>query len=369
MIKGKAARMVLAILLGCAGGAPGRDIPVYREYTQPIRFYDERGDLRISEGAAPDRAALREMRDTQMQETMMGKETLLESAFGHGTTLFARPAPISGKITPVEGIEEANGRRQRESGQNWLAKSLSLPSLGQSPESAAVTAMAAGAKVSSWGWLAGEMKGTTDGAADLPKTETPALEPTADGQRGAALQRRDGRELELNTTASAGLTEVSAQDSPGTKSDWLGGMHSYRNDSAAAEMSQTRQMISEFSVEARPDYASLPTTFAAASAGESAGMGRWSANRLSLDVASNAGPATLLGIQQDRFGVGAGASEAAPSGIRSWQGGWSAQSSGSSVLSGIEPPAEPTPVVEDPITTYMNSKPRTSSGGYKPAWF
>ena len=49
-------RAALAGWIACAGGAaPGRDIPVYREYTLPISFYDEQGERAVSAALAPDR--------------------------------------------------------------------------------------------------------------------------------------------------------------------------------------------------------------------------------------------------------------------------------------------------------------------------
>lgn len=341
-------RAALAAMLGCAGGAPGRDIPVYREYTQPIRFYDEQGALLEFGGAAPDLAALRELRESQAQETMMGKETIVELAYGHGASLFAPPAPIPGKLTPLADIGEDTGRRQKESGQNWLAKSLSLPSLGQTPDSAAETAMATGAKESGWGWLAGEMKGpAADGESPLPE---------------------DAEKLEAEPE-SAESNPASREDSKDANSLLPEGMHSYRGDSPMAEMSQTRKALAEFVAGTRPDYASLPATFSAATAGESIGMNRMPANRLSLDATSNSGPAATGGLWEDRSDRGAASLDLAAPKSQTWQGGWSAQSSAGSVLSRIETTPEPSTVVEDPITTYMNSRPSTTSGGYKPAWF
>jgi hypothetical protein len=340
-------RAALAVLLGCAAVAPGRDIPVYREYTQPIRFYDEQGALPVSDAAAPDRAALRAIHDSQAQGTMMGNETILEMAFGRGASMMAKPAPIPGKLTPLAAVEDETGRRKEESGQNWLAQSLSLPSLGQKPDSAAATAMATGADDSRWGWLAGEMARQPEEEGTLSEAGNPEQNPETDPEARKA---------------------VSSQKPPETAPALPLERQSYRSDSAAAEMSQTRKAMAEFTVGTRPDYAALPTTFAGAPAGAAGDAPRMSVQRWSQAAASNAGPAAVWGNRETQSGPGGDSREAASPGTRSWQGGWSAQSTAGSVLSRIEPPA-PAPVAEDPITTYMNSRPPTTSGGYKPAWF
>ena len=89
-------RMALAFLLGCAVRAPGRAVPVYREYSVPIAFYDERGEQAPLAAVAPDLAAFRSLRDGRSQEALLGKETLLPMSFQRGSSVFGTPAPLPG---------------------------------------------------------------------------------------------------------------------------------------------------------------------------------------------------------------------------------------------------------------------------------
>ena len=151
-------RAALAGLLGCVLGAPGREIPVYREYTQPISFYGEDGEREEFHAAGLDQSMLRSLKDAQAREGMMGRETLLEMTMVSGDPVFGKSAAPAGMGMPIASGAGEGGRRKKDGdGQNWLAKSLVLPSLGQTPTNAAMTAMSAGGKESSWGWLAGEV--------------------------------------------------------------------------------------------------------------------------------------------------------------------------------------------------------------------
>ena len=350
-------RAAAAVLLGCAGGAPGRDIPVYREYTQPIRFYDDEGELLAFSGAAPDLAARQAMHDAQAQAVMMGQETVLEMAFGTGASMLARPVPIVGKQSPMTDEGGDLRRRKEEANQNWLAKSLSLPSLGQKPDSAAETAMAAGAKDSGWGWLAGEIAGPAGDAARKPEPESPEA-PDAD----PAPEREDSPGLKEE---EAGLAPPDTRQNPTLAPPDL------RNATAVADMSQTRQALSDLAAGMRPEYAALPASVATAAGGAADDDTRFAINRLNIADPTNAGLASVWGNRDDLTRSGTFSQETfARGGSRAtWQGGWSAQSSAGSVLSRIEAPPEPVPVAADPVTTYLETRPRTTSGGYKPAWY
>ena len=91
-------RAALACLLGAAGSAPGREVPVYREYTVPISFADEPAERTVADAGAPDLAELRSIREIQAREALMGKETLLGLNFSGGSSVFARQEPVSGKM-------------------------------------------------------------------------------------------------------------------------------------------------------------------------------------------------------------------------------------------------------------------------------
>ncbi len=357
------------LLLGFAGGAPGRDIPVYREYTQPIWFYGEQGEVRTVEADAPDQAARQAVHDAYAQEALMGKETILEMAFGPGASMIARPAPILGKTTPVSGGGDVPRQSSSGSGENWLAKSLSLPSLGQKPESAAATAMDSGAKDSRWGWLAGEMSRSPSGETRLPETGMPEMD-TAPDVRAATSRQTPVNEPAPTATESAGWNATPIENLQEATPVLPVGMHSYRIDSPAMDLNQTREVLAGFSAGTKPDYASLPTTFSASAPAEKPinhiGL---SVPSLGLDSRPSTAPQSLWGARETRMGIGADSVKAAPSGVPSWQGGWKSQNAGGSVLSRIETLPAPVTVIEDPITTYIKEKPRTTSGGYKPAWF
>ena len=395
-------RAALAGWLGCALGAPGREIPVYREYTQPIFFYDEDGEREEFHAAGLDQSLLRDLKDTQAREGMLGRETLLEMSLVSGGSVFGEGARPVGMGMPIaSGAGEGGGRKKDGDSQNWLAKSLVLPSLGQTPTNAAMSAMSAGGKESSWGWLAGEMaaqSGQEDPVAEM-------LEPEEDGSFAGMGGR--GEDAENPYLAARDATEKADEkqeslDAPGgfpdgggenqkpsvratdrgvaSGRDLQGGdrtasvaMKDYRSTPVRVEMGQTRQLLAEFSAGARPDFAQMRESLgAAAIAGSGGGQSERVAaappKALDLSVAGlksglgeKAAPATAWSAKGGAAG-GGGSSPA-------WQGGWNAQPGGAvsrtpqfgggyAPVPWVAPVAKPQPVRSVP-----------ASGGYKPAWY
>ena len=387
-------RVALVCLLGCAAGAPGRDVPVYREYTRPILFYDETGAQAGIEGGAPDLRALRALRDSQAQETMMGKETVLDLAFGSGGGVFGKSAPLSGKMSAASGDGDDVRRRKDESGRNWLAKSLALPSLGQTSSNAALTAMSASEGESRWGWLADEVADRAEVAEEaLPEPEE--FNPMA-AQEAALSAGIPPAETQRKDSASATDKDKAAADSfparadPGQKPsdraaertaasvrDLAGGdgvasatMQSYRAPSAVAEMTQTRQMLSEFSAVSRPDFASLRQSLGLSAGAAAGGAERAAADRPALDFSSLPGGAPGRSGWNNPFSSGSGLPAGGGSpGISSWQGGWSAQSAGGGSPSRFGSLADPVPAAVSPAPARAAPRPGVSSGGAKPGWY
>ena len=395
MGKGEVMRVALVCLLGCAAGAPGRDVPVYREYTRPILFYDETGAQTGSEGDAPDLRALRALRDSQAREIMLGTATLPGLAFGSGGAVFGKSAPLSGKMSSATGDGGDVRRRKDESGRNWLAKSLALPSLGQTSSNAALTAMSASEGESRWGWLADEVADRAEVSEEaLPESEEfnplAAQEAALSGGIPAAgTGRKDSVPAPDEDKAAA--DSFPARVDPGQKPsdraaertaasirDLAGGagvasatMQSYRAPAAVAEMTQTRQMLSEFSAVSRPDFASLRQSLGPPSAVAAADAEPASAARAALDFSSLPGgaPGGRSGWNNP-FSSGSGLPAGGdPPGISSWQGGWSAQSAGGGSLSRFGVSADPVPAAVSPASACGAPRPGTSSGGSKPGWY
>jgi hypothetical protein len=395
-------RVALAGLLGCAAGAPGRDIPVYREYTLPVLFYDERGEVTAFNAAGPDLAALQSVRDMKAREGLIGKEILLDLTFKSGASVFGGQAPPTGKMAPrVDG--GADRRQENDSGRNWLAASLSLPGLGQAPTNAAESVMSSGAKESSWGWLADDVASQPGEAArrdELRAEEefNPAAAQEAaimEGNnpfgtdRAAANAAKETEKVEQEPSTSAAFPEgvdtgqkpsdQATERSEASTRDMEGGgrmasstIKDSRVSPFVAEMSQTHQMISELSVGSRPDFsASFRTTAIGAPAGSGSGAEREISGRSGPDFPSSAGGATDWGTLGSHQGFSSSSMGAAAPAVPSWGGGWSAQNAegGGGISSRFESPSDPTPAPVVPVPPSGSSRPGTSSGGYKPAWF
>lgn len=398
-------RVALACLLGCAAGTPGRDIPVYREYTQPVLFYDEQGAVTVFNAAGPDLVALQSVRDVKAREGLIGKETLLDLTFESGASVFGDQTLQTGKMAPlVSGGGNHRGQKD-DSGRNWLAKSLSLPGLGQTPTNAAESAISAGGKESSWGWLADEVVGQPGEESPQPeelqadeefnnpvaeqeaaitdgnhpfRTDTPAAkaekekEKTESEPSTAATFPADAADGQKPSDLATEQNEASARDLEGGDRLASPTMKDYRATPRVAEMSQTHQMITEMSAGTRPD---LSSSFRAVEIGASADSGRRAERELSgsssPDFKSRPYSSTDWGATGSRQDFGLIPIGGASPAVSSWQGGWSAQNAGGvgSVLSRYENPSVPAPVPVVPVPPSGGSRTAPSSGGYKPAWF
>ena len=388
-------RALLAGLLGSAAGASGRDIPAYREYSQPISFYDDNGERTDFASVAPDVAALRSVRDVQAQEALMGKETLLDMTFGKGESVFAKTGPLPGKLTPPASGRDETRSGSNSSGQNWLSKSLSLPSLGQASTNAAAAAISAGTTESSWGWLADEVVGAPGLPEELPEELSP--EETYDparaqnkevpgsedlrgpaglaakanpanaepGSPGAAADREAG--VQAQTPTDRGMARNGASDRNVSGGNELASA-TRRNSPAMAEMSQTRQMIAEFSAGARPDFASWREALATPSAempGKAVSAPSGPSSAVTLSGQSGSGG---WGAMDNRPIISSGAGSYASPGSSAWQGSWRAQSASESRLSPFE--VAPTPIeAVVPAATPAATRSNPFGGGYKPAWY
>ena len=383
--------VILTAALGCGlgwtPGARGGAVPVYREYTREIAFYDSEGHLAGYGGTAPDMLALRELRDAKAQEGMLGKETLLEVSFGHGTTLIRRETPVAGKHTPParEGGERRRGKKE-DPDRNWLAKSLTLPSLGQTSSNAATTAIGGEEEPESgWGWLADEL-------AAAPAADAQALLETALPEEEVQMLSSPEARLGLPGPVPSGKGDAAAGEkggapAPGERAD--AALWSTPGDAregpdrpappAVGEMSQTRKLIADISAEARKDLSPWRDPGGAEAPSASLGWtearpsarlpGGWSsAPRADVAAAWGGGrgaaaPAVSFG------GVGRNAAALpAPAVAGGWQGTWKSQSGfapGVPIRFGLPAETAPAPAAAARETV----RPQPSSGGYKPAWY
>ncbi len=362
----------LAGLLGCAAGSSGRDIPVYREYTQPIYFYDEQGEL-AAVGAAPDLEALQALRDAKARESMMGKETGLELTFGPGGSMFGAKPPVSGMSAP-QGEGEDNRREKNKPEKNWLAKSLSLPSLGQASNNPASAAMTVEDKESSWGWLAGEVAERSIEEEPLPEElqmggELNPFAALEAGLPGQSIASETGAEKAAGEPKSTEPDKVSVPDSSIAKEPTLAAPQSHRISPAMAEMNQTREVLAEFSVGVRPDFAALRESLIPSPGQPVGGASAESSASQGLNLSSRAGSLAAWGTGS-RSEAALGSIGAGPAGGAAWGGGWNAQPFAAGGLpSRFEVQPDPTPAPIAPAVTRGDSRPITSSGGYKPAWY
>lgn len=386
MIRGGAIwRLAVAGVLGGAAGAPGREIPVFREYSRPIVFYDEAGE-RI---AAPDISSRQALRDAKVQEMYLGRETLLEIALAPGASIWAKSASGPGLGRPPSAGGNEERRRKTNPDRNWLAGSLALPGLGQSSSNAAASAMGLEAAASRWGWLADEVA-ARDGDASAQPDE---ISPEKDEELPGSVPERLLRGEETTGTARAAPAERSpgAQPDGRTADDRLPGAAPKTADARRSSadvafadgrafqaatreegggMPQTRSMLADITGRVRPNWSPL-----LASAPDAAAAVR---NLAAPDSApaSPAGDSLITAGKISSFKPASGPAGAAfrlPAGGRAtgggWQGGWKAQRApetlSSSMATYSDQLSEPAPGVP----ARENLKPRFSNIGTKPAWY
>ena len=355
-------RLALAGWLAAAAVAAARGLPVYREYTVPISFADEpAAEFAAAEVGAPDLAARRELRDAPSREALLGKEMLLDLGL-RAAPARGDAAPVPGKLSPPVAAERRRGSKDKDD-RNWLAGSLTLPTLGQTASNAAASVIAPDAKESARGWLADEVAK----ASGLPETpqeqwrqELQGPDPFARDPAAAAGDGRSGTSDPAPPSASAvkrnlqARTAPAAQDS-GRAAAWpartdLGGTGLPRESaSAAGGMNQTRQLIAEYTGAARPDFAALRNALVQGKPVAS------SENKSAVPASFGAAPAG--GFGRTAFG-GSLSSQS-----QSWQGGWRGAGAGA----GLAPRTEPLPAPVVPASAAP--RPAAASGGYKPAWY
>jgi hypothetical protein len=381
-----------ALLLGWAAAAAGGGIPVHRDYVRPVLIVDEAGPRTMADGDAPDRTARQVLRNTQAQEALMGRETLMEMTLNPGQSVFGVEARGAGRPASLPRDTESPRRRTGESGRDWLVQSLPLPTLGQGDDPTARSAMSGAPASSGWGWLADDVSTPeewqpADAASGegLPPTdmeaamqmdsvnpfgqEPTARRPTEDSAPATAAAfptRPDGggRPVERTTDRSVesarGRLTAAEAAGPGPQASRV-------TVPAPAEMTQTRQMLAGISGRARPDMAGWrgagdsggnirPRQESAPVAGQRVGLARpagdpaWS------------GWGAKLPTTSDRL------TRAAPAPARStWQGGWSAQPMRSGLSPRLEMPTDSGPAVRTPLSTRGMPPPRSGAGA-KPAW-
>ena len=351
-------RIALAGWLAAAAVAAARGLPVYREYTVPISFADEpAAEFAAAEVGAPDLAARRELRDAPSREALLGKEMLLDLGL-RAAPARGDAAPVPGKLSPPVAAERRRGSKDKDD-RNWLAGSLTLPTLGQTASNAAASVIAPDAKESARGWLADEVAK----ASGLPETpqeqwrqELQGPDPFARDPAAAAGDGRSGTSDPAPPSASAVKRNLQARTAPAAQDSgraaaaaWpartdLGGTGLPRESaSAAGGMNQTRQLIAEYTGAARPDFAALRNALV---------QGK--------PLASGGGDKSA--ISAGGFGTATfGGTPSSPS--SSWQGGWRGAGTGAA----LTPRTEPLPAPVVPASAAP--RPAAASGGYKPAWY
>ena len=394
MTRGDFIRLVAVGLLGCVARTAGRDIPVYREYSQPIAFYDDQGEL-IGFGTAPDVYARRSLRDAKAQEDLLGKETLLDIAYPGGSSVFGVVTPKLGSRPPApaaRGRDENRRRRNDGTDRNWLAGSLSLPSLGQSSSNTATLAMGVAEEESSWGWLAGDVAARAeeqkprsqdpqvpdesgmlpDALAALPHGEDIAdagtgLNPGDSGSATAIGERLIREPEDAESARKPAAVPGQAGNNQGAEAN----SSAYRPDLVAGGMNQTRSLLAEISTQMRPTLSSLlqvtpddgiarlPTATPMQNSDGSSLLG------LSFKPSQ---ASTLPGSLSTRTAT-AGSLQRMDSTGSSWQGGWKSKSAPETLSSYLTTGSDPQSPQLPATTIRVNPKPGFTSGGYKPAWY
>lgn len=374
--------MLFALLSGFAGRLAAGEIPVYRAYTQPIQM----GDGKQMQQVGPDREALKNRRDTKAREGLMGKETLVDLGLESGDSVFKEARSVAGMdgMCPTSGRQAAQKKTKSSSEKNWLAGSLTLPSLGQSSSNTAQSAISGGDSDSSWGWLAAEVVRQSGEEVLLPEdlqseedlvaalsgeirsereTGSPAQEEWSSSEREDVVGAFTERE-------SVGMAnaEMEMSAAPGTRAAWgrsaepaLWGQGS----GGATEgeiMSRTRELIADWSLSARPDFSSWRQDLPSAR----------SAVDVPLTTARDV-PSLEAGswsqVRSGGWGGSLGGRDRSVSDVGGWSGGWQVDSASPRTLSSFGTVVDPVPVVTEPRSSSGRSSAIRDSGGYKPAWY
>jgi hypothetical protein len=394
-----------ALLLGWAVGAGGASIPVFREYSRPIQLYDERGGRTGFDGEAPDRQAWQLLRDTQAREGLMGREAMLGLDFNSGESVFGlmSRAPVVGAQS-LPAREDGERRRSRDStpNRNWLVQSLTLPTLGDKASNTTGTAQSGGKTLDmGWGWLADEVVGAAGGGSDPTATldwpngeegggwSPDGLNPFT-GKSGAASTERvagipsqvgpsDGTDSQARER-SVGLARdhAGAGSRDGTPQMDFGQANLTPDRPLPAPMSQTREMLADIMVSAKPDRMPWQDAAEQRTARKSpvGSGGRPPASQSVITrtetFSSSGAESSWSSLRSPATGfrgaspTAAGGAASAPRGT--WQGGWNASPLRESGLTSYGSRAYPVPVpVAPPV---IRSPPLfPANAGTKPGWY
>lgn len=389
--------VICGALLGPALGAGNPDFPVYREYSQPIAIYDASGHLTPAGNVAVDVAAVKQMRDGKAQEALLGRETLWDLTFSDRESVLETPAPLP----PMPIARGDDGRRRKGTADdNWLAQSLSLPSLGQSHSNAAMHAMSSG-KDSAWGWLADEIARNEElefSEEDLLRAEAEALRQHVGGS--AELENRLGATAEraieyMPTTDEMTTAQRSAmirdmekeKVTVGTEPSGLAGVVNpstsvFSGEQAArTEMAQTRQMLADLAGPARPEFPSLRETLGGT---EGAARGDPDGRKPDVTPARQSERPTLDFSTRRASGGGLNLPTASPfadaargpataGGAAAWKTDWSQPGlsgdwAGGGPRGWGQPPSQPTPAGRPGLQPPSPTRAIQFDSGYKPAW-
>ncbi|MDD4342141.1 MAG: hypothetical protein PHO14_07900 [Kiritimatiellae bacterium] len=393
-----------ALLFGWAVRAWGASIPVYREYSRPIQLYDARGGRTGFDGEAPDRQAWQLLRDTQAREGLMGREAVLGMDFNSGDSVFGlmSRAPMGGTQPLAARDDDERGRsRSQTPNRNWLVQSLSLPTLGDKGSNTTGRSQAGSKSVDTgWGWLADEVVAGVAGGGGTVNPDWP------DGEGGGgwnpdALNPFTGQSSAASPDRAAGApsqagpaegTDAPARDrSVGLMRDQAGtdaragssrmdfGQANPKPDSPLPPpMSQTREMLADIMVSAKPDQmpwqdaAEQRTTRESPIGAGGRAFGRQSVitrtetpsrrGGESFGLSSRAPATRRMSANPTAIGTAA----TAPRG--NWQGGWNASPMRESGLTTYGSPDRP---VSTPITPPATRSPPSfpANAGAKPGWY
>ncbi len=390
-------------LLGVLGAlaAAAREIPVHRDYTKPITFFDDSGQAARLADVAPDLAAQQLLRDVQAQEQLLGREPVLAVAFSEAGLISRGSDHVPGKFTPPADAQERRASQRKSSERNWLAGSLSLQNLGQGSSNVAVEVFSRDSDSSGWGWLANDVSRVSsqhesDAAAklteDMIRTEesmaaaspsaammsgstTPfwrddpgaaTKAPSADVAAGDAARSAAERPVNLPATPDLAARPdlIAASDAArGAFGTMSGESRGFSPTAATPDLGQTRQLLDSFKTDARPDFTALRESLTRGSAPAPAAQSMAPAEPISIKwggAGDRAAP--------DRAGVGWGANRSfgGSGGLEKpkWGGDW-----GRSTSSGSPWGQHTEPSVVQPATYQGLTKPKPASGGMKPGWY
>jgi hypothetical protein len=388
---------LLAVVGGwaCVPGTAGREVPIHRDYSQPIQFYDESGAAHMLGEVALDVSAQKQARDRRDQEAWMGQETILEVTFGEGTSVFGRRnTPVGG---PVPGTGGDGGRSKATEDRNWLAGSLPLPTLGQTATNAAEGVLL-NTTASSWGWLAADVAAASLPVEGAQEEEMAAVLREVELLQSVASLSGDGSGMVSRSgpTASGGVMGPAAAGGGGQPTAsrmepapetgaarplLSGAIQRPANRSAPlptsafpmAEMSQTAKLISDMSSAVRPDLGAWRESLPSAPSRPS-GAGLTVRPEPEASSTRTAPVSFAAPVSAGWGGMNSRETRAIPVNS-SWHGGWNAQQGSGRVSMpafGASSPRlgygdEATPVVPPAVTRESLQMP-FSSGGDQPAW-